>query len=379
APAPAPTPTGDPLCVSYIGARVIRVTRLDSCGRPVYGPRSQVVTKGFTTAEIDWETEDGEDYTTKAADGTACITGQGPSIIKWSTASITFCRVDPELLQIMNPTWHQLRDYHGRASGVEIGQDLSDSVGFALEMWPKAANAGNACLTAGQGEDWQVNGYVLLPWCLGTAPESWSFEDAAVTFSMNARTNPGSLWGRGPYNITHDADGAPAPLPQPFDPGFDVPDWDFTSSGSPSHVRLDVVDLVPPQPTCGAQALWNDDATAPTITVTANSTNASQADLSVTNWTDLDPRGGVVDWGELGLAPTRVAASGDGTAVSPAYTTTGEKTITFTPANGAEPVTATFTPTLGGAQSLSTASGSTSSTSGTSGTSGTSDSGDTSA
>jgi len=49
-------------CPSYIGARAMRVTRLDSCGRPVYGPDSQVVTRGLISINIEPSVEEGETF-----------------------------------------------------------------------------------------------------------------------------------------------------------------------------------------------------------------------------------------------------------------------------------------------------------------------------
>lgn len=351
--------TSPPLCVSYVGARRLRVTRLDSCGRPVYGPKSTVVSSGFVSVEIEPESEEGDDYTTKNAAGELCINEKGPDQIKWYTVAIEFCRVDPELFQMMNPTWDPVKNYSGVTTGWAMGQDMSDATGFALEVWPKTTNSGTACLddTSQLAEDYERNGYLLMPWVVATAPDSWTFENDAATFSLNGRTKPGSLWGRGPYNVTHDQNGNPAPLVKPIDPGFNVPQWDppFTSSGDPKHVWIDVVTVKPPvsqSPNgCGAFGLWNDKATAPTIKTTATSGNTMSADFEVTNWTSMKPKSGVIEWGDGKQDRIGPDSQGKSTHVYADAEDGVEQTLTFTPGNGHKPVTVTFTPKKSGSGS----------------------------
>lgn len=344
-----PLPRADPpaLCgVSYVGARRIRVTRLDKCGRPAWGPKSSFVESGFTSIEIAPESEEGEDYTTKTAGGDLCIAAKGQDSIKWYTVAIEFCSVNYELFQMMNPTWRPTQDYWGRTTGVEIGQSMTDTIGFALEIWPKVTGTGSLCLSdeGSLPDDYEVNGYIVLPWLVGTSPDSWTLENGAATFKLNARTVPGSLWGRGPYNVMFDQNWEKQPLPRPVDPGFDVPAWHFTTSGDPTLVRPDITTLAPPKSTCGPVPLWNPNDIDPVITVAHNQQDGMKADLAVTNWAQLATKGGVIDWGGDNLEPTRLPATGNGQVTSPAYTTTTEKTITFHPANGRPPVTTTFTP-----------------------------------
>lgn len=234
------------VCPSFIGAHVMRITRLDNCGRPLYGPDSQVVTDGFVSVEFSPEIQEGEDYTVRNAAGNLCVSDKGPDALQWFNVSIEFCRVDPCLWTIMNPAWPVVRNAQGEITGMRIGEKFDDTQGFALELWPKVTSQGAIC-DDDVTEDADPNGYFLLPYVIGRAPESWSFEDAALTFTLNGRSKGGSLWGRGPYNITHDANGQPTTLLEPINSG--------SENGNPDHLHMDVVTLTPPKATCGCQPL----------------------------------------------------------------------------------------------------------------------------
>lgn len=354
-------PVLDPpaICASFIGARRLRATRLDSCGRVVYGPKSQVVSSGFVSVEIGPEVEEGEDYTQKTAGGDLCISEKGQDNIKWFTVAIEFCAVDPDLFLIMNPTWKPVTNAkRTTTTGWRIGQKFSDSFGFALELWPKAASgATQICIAEQDGSlpvDHEVNGYFLLPWVLGTAPDSWTLENGAATFKLQGRTRAGSLWGRGPYKVTRDGAGNPAPLLDPIDPGFDIPAIGFKTSGDPDYFHAEVITVKPPDPSCGAQSLTDPGAVAPTITVAPTPGNSMSVDLTVTNF-DQVGRSGTVNWGDGKAEPVGPATGGK---ISHLYDTSNAgqpQTIVFQAGNGAAPATATFTPTGGTAAQITVA------------------------
>src|ERR1700754_2163818 len=102
--APALAPTAR--CAAYIGARRVRVTRLDRTGRAAEfaDKRDYAVSRGFVSVEIGPEVEEGDDYTQKTAGGDLCISEKGQDNLKWFTVSIEFCQVDPDIFTLMNPT-----------------------------------------------------------------------------------------------------------------------------------------------------------------------------------------------------------------------------------------------------------------------------------
>lgn len=347
--APAPAPEATAVCTPYIGAKRLRVTRLDACGRPVYGPSSQVVTKGFVSVEMEPEVAEGEDYSQVTAGGEQCISEKGQDSIKWWTVKVTFCQVDPDLFTIMNRTWRPVTNAaRTQRTGWRMGQAFSDSLGFALELWPKSAGgAGQAC-DPDSGiidETFDLSGYFLLPWVLGGAPETITLENAPTTFTITGRTRSGSLWGRGPYNVTRDQDGQPAPLLDPIDPGFNVGSWGLVSGGDPDHFHGENVTVTPPEPMCGAQPLYAPGATAPQITVVAGTT-ARSAELTVGNFDQIGSSG-TVNWGDGTIAPVPSSSNGTAQHTYAASQDGIEQIVTFTPGNGAEPVSTAFTPTGG--------------------------------
>lgn len=66
-----------------IKGRVARITRLDSCGAPVFGECSTIVTKGFITVTIAEEKEAGDEYKQKNAWGELWINDKDPDLTKW--------------------------------------------------------------------------------------------------------------------------------------------------------------------------------------------------------------------------------------------------------------------------------------------------------
>lgn len=347
--APAVAPSSQ--CASFIGARVMRATLLDRCGRPFWGPKSAVVSKGFVSVEIAPEVEDGEDYKVRNAAGELCVNDKGEDSVTWYTVTVEFCQVDPEMFTLLNRTWRPVTNASRQTvTGWRQGERFSNVLGYALELWPKitGAGAGQACLAEtvpGAEIDPTIDpcGYFLLPWVISMAPDSATFENSPVSFKLKGRTRAGSLWGHGPYNVTRDADGGPAPLLDAIDPGFDVPAWELVSTGDPDHQHAEIVTVAPPLPTCGAIGLWNPDATAPLATAVVDGVDPSTVDFTVTNFA-LVGNAGTVHWGD---GASTAMTSGSAGAVSHDYTgdSVGEQqTITFYAANGAAPVTATFTP-----------------------------------
>ncbi len=347
--APAAAPA-TPRCFSIVGTRGIRATLLDACGRPVFGPQSQVVTSGVVSIEFEPEVEEGEEYNQATASGEQCFPAfKGPDTVKWWTVTMEFCLIDPDLYLALNRNWKRVTDYTGQVStGWRMGTKISDTLGFALETWPKAAPGGGAaaaCLDAegNMPDDFEPGGYFLLPWVVAQAPDSWTLENEPSTFTLKARTRGGSLWGRGPYNVVRDEHGNAAPLHRPIDPGFDVPTWNLITDGDPDHFHGELTSVRPPTSQCGAQPLWNPRATGPKITVTADADDPRTAVLEVGNLDQVGNRG-TVQWGDDQAEPVTPESGGTlrHTYASALHGT--PVTVTFTAGNGSAPVTAEFTP-----------------------------------
>jgi hypothetical protein len=258
-----------------IRGRRMRVTKVDSIGRPEPGLCSTVVTSGFVTVEMTAEIESGEETTVRNAGGDLCISERGCDQLKWINVTVEFCQVDPDLFSMINPTWTKLLDHNGETIGWEESHTYSCDAGFALEVWSD--------VTGYVPSDPDAQGafvYYLLPFVVGGTLGDLTIENGAVTFSISGRTKKGSQWGRGPYDVmANPPDGTCGPLITPFNPD------------SPRRVFLTT--CVPPEPVGGCQPLSSADG--PQVLLVEDTTDSSR----MTVWAVASGAGPfTVDWGD---------------------------------------------------------------------------------
>lgn len=264
----APAQATSAMCPSFVGARVARLTRLNSCLAPMYGPENRVTTIGMVTVTMEPEVEEGESLDTRNLNGELCVSASTPDTMSGINISVEFCQVDPVVFSIMNPTWKVVRNTRsntgGRITGWRIGQSMSDEFAFALELWPKVMGAAGSVCDEQQDEvdpndPHEVNGYFLLPAVFGRAPDEWEITgDEVATFTLNGRTRGGSAWGYGPYLVTRDESGSPSPLLRPIEDGsgkagFLLPNGQINRD--PDHFHAELVTVSPPPAICGPQPL----------------------------------------------------------------------------------------------------------------------------
>lgn len=223
-------------CFAQVRGRVIRVTRLDSCGNPDPGASAVVVSKRVSSIAIDEVTDDGTNIRERNFGDELEVVDDAFTQVLGYTANINFVGVDPELISLMtgNPV---VTDANDDIVGwdVNTGIDL-DSFGFALEVWSRLA--GSACDPSGFRQ-W---GYTVFPYLKGGRMGGFSFENGLVAFNIQgAQTRDGNGWGVGPYDVTRDEADAASPL--------------NTALGVNTQYRNIVVNLDPPTATCGAFAL----------------------------------------------------------------------------------------------------------------------------
>lgn len=172
---------------------VMRATRLDSCGRVVTGADSSIVSKGFVKIDLSGEVEEGEDFSTKLADGTYCVNERDRPVLKWLSAEMEFCKVDPEMLELIAGT-RIIVDYDGDSTGWALNEQLSGDTSFALEVWTK--RGGQAC---------GASGYRWIYWLMSMFENAQigniSFANATSTFTVTATSKANTAWGCGPYNV----------------------------------------------------------------------------------------------------------------------------------------------------------------------------------
>lgn len=228
-----------------VKGRRLRVTKLDGCGRPVYGDASTVVSSGFVSIAYTANSIESDEINVTNANGDRCIYEPArPSLVGYS-AEITFCEVDFELFSILTGAV-LLYGVDDEVIGFDIDTsvDLSDQ-GFALEVWV-GNNSGDACLDPNADGNF---GLVVNPFLQGGIVGDYTIENGAVTFTVTgAASRDGSPWGVGPYDVMLNELGQPSPL--------------LTPINGTTPMRVQRVNVAPPSPVYGARPLMDPDATA---------------------------------------------------------------------------------------------------------------------
>ena len=200
-------------CFSPVRGRAMRVTKLDGCGRPVYGDESTAVSDGFVSVSFTANSDEGTEINVTNAAGKTCVREVPCPTFLGYGVEIEFCNVDPALFAILTGQEPEY-DEEGYAVGFRINSDvLTCDSGFALELWTGVP--GVRCSDE-SGSDAVPGGYLLLPYLQGGIFGDFTIENDAISFTVTgAQTKTGSAWGVGPYDVVR-AGGVPAPLPGPI-------------------------------------------------------------------------------------------------------------------------------------------------------------------
>ena len=218
----------------------VRVTQLNSCGLPITGC-STVVSDGIISIEMTKEYEEREEFFVKNGDGVFCVRATKPPTLKWINLVMTFCNVDPELVNIVSAEPLVMND---AASPVAIGYSTQEgsasSANFALEGWTRLAPSSTFPCSGGT-----EYGYGLFPWVVEGTIGDITWENGAANFVVNARTSSNSPWGLGPYFVDYSDNPA----------GSTTPVRLLTPILSTQHSRMFVTRLAPPTAACGCTTL----------------------------------------------------------------------------------------------------------------------------
>lgn len=218
----------------------VRATLLDSCGLPVTGSASQVVTDGIISIAMTKDYEARQEFFVKNADGQFCVKETNPPILKWINLVLTFCNVDPDLVSILTQEPRVYDDSPTpRATGYSTQEGSAALSNFAFEAWTRIASGSMSC---SGGPEY---GYTLFPFVVEGTIGDVTYENATANFVVNARTKANSLWGTGPYYI--DLSDATATLNTPIPL--------LTPILSNQHHRMLLTRKAPPAASCGAIAL----------------------------------------------------------------------------------------------------------------------------
>ncbi|MBA4858068.1 hypothetical protein [Nocardia farcinica] len=225
----------------------LRATLVDSCGMPLAGPRSRLVTNGFVTATLSPQMREAEDIEQTNADGAICVADRNKAERKWWNAALELCKVSTALYNMLLD-WELVTSFDGKPIGFSDRKTQPDNRGVALELWT-GVGADDECtdipttddiLVGGAGAGITKYGYVLL----GVVKEFALSGDLQIgaqvsTFSLTGRTSSPVRWGRGPYNVVAiDSSNTAGRMLAPMKPG--------------QHLRIFETTIAPPEPTDGA-------------------------------------------------------------------------------------------------------------------------------
>lgn len=223
-------------CSSYLQGLRLRATRLDSCGAPLAGACSTVVSKGFINIALGVNETKPTEISQVLADGTRCYFRETPKLLNNVQATIEMCQVDPTLFEMLTGSPLIFDDaLTPVAHGFTTDSASYGVANVALEVWLNLDPDG----CTGNGRRW---GYYLIPWLYLATVDKPTISNGAVNFVIkDGFSREGNLWGVGPYNVQLDRHGVPSPL--------------YTPLASSAHDLLYKVNLPPPNPTCGCTAL----------------------------------------------------------------------------------------------------------------------------
>lgn len=192
-------------CLSLVKGRRIRVTKLDACGRPIYGDNSHVVSKGFISVAFTANTAESDEINVTNAAGEVCVFEAAVTSLTGYGLEVQFCEVDPELFSLVTgqPVVKAADGVTVVGFDVDTKIDLSSS-NFALELWA-GSPATDSCSNPGATGAY---GYLLLPFLKGGILGDFTVENGAITFTLTgANTSEGNAWGVGPYPVMLGAGG----------------------------------------------------------------------------------------------------------------------------------------------------------------------------
>lgn len=251
--------------VALIKGRKIRVTRLDGCGRPVFGEYGQAVSDGIVSVGFTANTVDSDEINVPNFAGDRCVYEPSVTSLAGYSLEVVFCNIDLDVFEMITGQ-SLVFGYNGEVIGLEVDTkvDVSNS-GFALEVWA-GAPAGDVCDDPNaQG----AFGYVLLPRLEGGYLGDFSIENGAINFTLTgASTREGNRWGTGPYPVMLNQTGDESPLSQALSPT--------------AALRLQIVDMLPPEAAVGARPLLNPALANLTSITAVVGSDPLTADLTTT-------------------------------------------------------------------------------------------------
>lgn len=219
----------------------LRATKINSCGKPVAGARSRLVTTGYVSLNLTAVNQDAKDLTQENAEGRICFQDRTPPQRRWYTPALELCNVNTGLLTMFTG-WESLLDLGSLPVGYRDDPNIETDYGIMLEIWT-SGKMDDDCTDIPTTDDTLADvstgksyGYFLFG---GTEwlPGDIKISAAVSTFTLTGRTIAVPYWGHGPYNVQPALDGTPRRL--------------ITPTGPKEHLTVFRTSIAPPDPTPG--------------------------------------------------------------------------------------------------------------------------------
>jgi len=226
-------------CAKMARGKMMRITKLDSCGNIVSGAGATLTTKAFVSGTFTPNYIEAEEISQADANGDRCIDDRSDPSLRWVDISLVVCTTDPTMINLITGDPLVVDDATPTPNtvGFRLDADLTGTANFAMEFW--SGIPGQACTVGG----FTKYGYWLFPWVQDAQWGEWVIENGALTLTFTARAVFGSPWGTGPYLVRRDA-AVPATIEKLLTP---------IGASQPMHFEVSSAPL--PTPACGATVL----------------------------------------------------------------------------------------------------------------------------
>lgn len=190
--------------IPVVKGKVVRASKIDSCGKPIQGPKNRVVTDGAIRVNLSPEMKAAEDIEQTNFEGKVCVSDRTPPERKWYNAELQFCGVDPELFSLLTG-YPLILDHDDNVIGYRDRKAVEADFGAMIEVWT-GGKADDDCPTptsdsifsaVGSGKSYGYLKFGGTEW----TPGDFTVEAGAATFTLTGRTIETQHWGRGPYNV----------------------------------------------------------------------------------------------------------------------------------------------------------------------------------
>jgi hypothetical protein len=155
-----------------------------------------VVTDGIISVAATKEYEDRQEFFVKNGDGIFCVRETNAPILKWINLVLTFCNVDPELVNLMTANSTVADDSAAaKKTGYNEDENAATSAYFAFEGWTRLTNQGISC-TGGT-----EYGYVLYPRVVEGTIGDITYQNDVVSFIVTPEPPAVPCGVRVPYYV----------------------------------------------------------------------------------------------------------------------------------------------------------------------------------